>query len=91
MSKHKSQQFNHLIKDYSESLATLRTMSDRLTEIERMPLPEYLNIEAKVIFKPHHDLDLLDFSKSLKMSDMPLSTKLKAITNSLLPIEHLLK
>ena len=78
-----------MVKDYSESLASLRTMSDRLTEIEKIPVPEYMR-NAKVVFKPHHDLNLLDFSQSLKMSNMPLSTKLKAITNSLFPTAHLL-
>ena len=88
--KHKSQQFNNLVKDYSESIASLRTMSDRLTEIEKIPIPEYVRIDAKVVFKPHHDLNLLDFSHSLRMSNMPLSTKLKAITNSLFPTAHML-
>ena len=78
-----------MVKDYSESLASLRTMSDRLTEIEKIPVPEYMR-NAKVVFKPHNDLNLLDFSQSLKMSNMPLSTKLKAITNSLFPTAHLL-
>ena len=65
-------------------------MSDRLTEIEKIPVPEYVRIDAKVVFKPHHDLNLLDFSQSLKMSNMPLSTKLKAITNSLFPTAHMI-
>ena len=65
-------------------------MSDRLAEIEKIPIPEYVHIDAKVVFKPHQDLNLLDFSQSLRMSNMPLSTKLKAITNSLFPTAHIL-
>ena len=60
-------------------------MSGRLAEIEKVPIPEYVNIDAKIVFKPHHDLNLAEFSPSLKMTDMPLSTKIKAITNSLFP------
>ena len=68
-------------------------MTDRLAEIEKVPIPEYVNIDAKVVFKPHPNLNLEELSPALKikMTDMPLSTKIKAITSSLFPTAQVLR
>ena len=73
-----------MIKEYRESTDALRTMANRLSEIDRLPsLPKS---RAKVVLLPHQDLSLLDFASSLRMMDMPMGIKLKALTNSFFPI-----
>ena len=75
-----------MIKDYRESAAALRTMANRLTEIDRLPQTEVVRSKAKVVLLPCQNLSLLDFANSLRMSDMQLSIKLKTLTNSLFPV-----
>ena len=81
----------NLLHDYNATNETLKTMSDRLTEIEKMKHDSvHLKSDVKVFLKPHQALSLLDFANSLKMEDMPLNTKLRGLTNSLCPASEAL-
>ena len=42
-------------------------------------------LQAKVVLKPVSNLSLIEFANSLKDKDMPLSVKVKGLTNSLCP------
>ena len=89
--KHSSQVFNNLVKDYSDAIATLCTMANRLAEIDEKPTSALINSDTKVVLKLQNGLSLADFANSLKMRDMPLNTKLKELTNSLFPANQALK
>ena len=67
----------------------LKILGERLAAIDSV-LPSVVKTEAnenqaKVVLKPVENLSLIEFANSLKDKDMPLSVKVKGLTNSLCP------
>ena len=66
-----------------------KILGERLATIDRDILSasttESTELQAKVVLKPVSNLSLIEFANSLKDKDMPLSVKVKGLTNSLCP------
>ena len=69
----------------------LKILGERLATIDSCvpSAMKSMNSEAlmgeKVVLKPINNLSLIEFANSLKDRDMPLSVKVKGLTNSLCP------
>ena len=87
--KHTSREFAFKIKDHGDSVDALKTLGERLAEIDSR-LPDAVKTgatqnQSKVILKPIQNFSLMEFANTLKDKDMPLSCKLIGLTNSLCP------
>ena len=90
--KHTSREFAFKVKDHEDSVDAFRILGERLAAIDSCvpSAAKTVNPEApkrgKVVLQPIHNLSLMELACSLKDRDMPLSVKVKGLTNSLCPV-----